>query len=96
MGNIERTPERMAVCQHPHGEGVWWDVNARPHPGCIQDCDCTPVEYVRADLHRGAVEALDFITGGKDHPVWTPIYQAAGGGYEGLQAVARAALGGSR
>jgi hypothetical protein len=44
-------PPRIAVCQHPNGEGVWWDAD-RHGPGCIQSCDCTPAIYVRDDKER--------------------------------------------
>jgi hypothetical protein len=50
---------RIAICQHPHGEGVWWDTAGHPHSGCIQLCDCTPIEYVRADAYQEAVGALE-------------------------------------
>jgi hypothetical protein len=52
---------RIAICQHPNGEGVWWDVHDEAEPTCIQDCDCKPVVYVRADTTQGAVEALEKI-----------------------------------
>ena len=39
-------------------------------------------------------DALDFITGGVDRGPWIFVYREAGGGYEGLQAVAREALKG--
>jgi hypothetical protein len=55
MSLIER-PERMAVCQHPNGEGVWWGLNADEDGSrCVQDCDCKPEVYVRADTTQGAV-----------------------------------------
>jgi hypothetical protein len=37
-------------------------------------------------------DALDYICGGIDREPWVTIYRDAGGGYEGLQAVARSAL----
>jgi hypothetical protein len=49
---------RIAICQHPNGEGVWWDVHDEAEPTCIQDCDCKPVVYVRADTTQGAVDSI--------------------------------------
>jgi len=49
--------ERIAICQHPNGENVWWATD-EPEPTCAMDCACTPKVYVAEDQHRGAVEAL--------------------------------------
>jgi hypothetical protein len=57
MTVIERW-ERIAICQHPNGENVWWATD-EPDPTCVQNCDCTPEVYVRAATTRGAVEDRD-------------------------------------
>jgi hypothetical protein len=69
MGNIEHLPERLAVMawdRHANPDGVRSTRNMALREG--------EVEYVRADLHRGAVEALRAIAadpqlGGTGHPV---------------------------
>lgn len=43
--------------------------------------------------HANAVQALRFIAGPSDSGALIEVYRDAGGGYEGLQAVARHALG---
>lgn len=40
---------RIAICQHPNGEGVWWETD-EANPRCVQDCDCEPAIYVRVDV----------------------------------------------
>jgi hypothetical protein len=51
-------PERIAMCANP--EGTHEHVPLRPDEPmpttCFADCDCAPVEYVRADIRRGAVD----------------------------------------
>jgi hypothetical protein len=58
-----------------------------------QRLECARAHYenaaLRADHYRGA---LDAICGGVDMVPWTQVYRNAGGGYEGLQAIARYAL----
>jgi len=63
MERYEALPERLAVCQHPHGDGVWWGTED-DDPRCIQDCDCKPEVYVRAATYRGAVSTLAKIAAG--------------------------------
>jgi hypothetical protein len=52
--------ERIAMCAHPEGthEHVPLKPGEDPPESCFADCDCEPVVFVRADIHRGAVEAL--------------------------------------
>jgi hypothetical protein len=46
---------------------------------------------MHAELDR-LRSALQTIRGPEDRGPWIEVYRAAGGGYEGLQAIARAAL----
>jgi hypothetical protein len=63
------------------------------------------IAFVNAHKHEEVVahhvaenerlqEALRVIRGPEDRGPWIEIYRAAGGGYEGLQAIAEAALDG--
>ena len=57
MGNIEH-PERLTVEFCPtccHVEGTSADLCVNEHHACAE----AGVEYVRADLHQGAVEAFE-------------------------------------
>ena len=74
MNLLGRDYERIAMCSHPQGthEHVPLKSGEDPPETCFADCDCVPVVFVRADLHRGAVEAerkrmraalLDYATG---------------------------------
>jgi hypothetical protein len=53
---------------------------------------CRKLEQVIADL----LMALETIQGPADSGPWIDIYRVAGGGYEGLQAIARAAIAKNR
>ena len=63
MNLLGRDYERIAMCSHPQGthEHVPLKSGEDPPETCFADCDCVPVVFVRADLHRGAVEALERI-----------------------------------
>jgi len=44
------TPDRIAICQHPNGEGLYVSLKAGERcDTCFQDCDCTPRIYVAMD-----------------------------------------------
>jgi hypothetical protein len=61
MDLLGRGYERIAMCAHPEGmhEHVPLKPGEDPPTTCFAaGCDCEPVVFVRADLHRGAVEAL--------------------------------------
>jgi hypothetical protein len=51
-------PARIAMCSNPRGthEHVPLDPDEPMPTTCFADCDCTPVEFVRADQLTGAVE----------------------------------------
>ena len=55
----------------------------------------TEIMALEADLRR-LRSALDTIRGPEDRGPWIDIYRKAGGGYQGLQAIARAALDSTR
>jgi hypothetical protein len=52
--NTLTVPERIAMCAHPNGEHLHIPLaDGEPAPTtCFQDCDCTPVEFVRATAAR--------------------------------------------
>jgi hypothetical protein len=50
------------------------------------------VEVVPAEDYDRLREALRTIAGPEDRGPWIMVYRDAGGGYEGLQAIARVAL----
>lgn len=43
------TPDALAVCQHPNGEGLYVPADDVRDGRCFQDCDCTPRTYVAVD-----------------------------------------------
>jgi hypothetical protein len=55
MGNIERLPERVYAFTDAYGEHVGVSLTPLPVGPRLMGVES---EYVRADLHRGAVEAL--------------------------------------
>jgi hypothetical protein len=65
MGDIERAPERVAVNCSPARTGAWltWPVVENSEP--LREFE---VEYVRADIHAGAVETLAVLVRLKDGP----------------------------
>ena len=60
MNLLGRDYERIAMCSHPQGthEHVPLKSGEDPPETCFADCDCVPVVFVRADLHRGAVDLI--------------------------------------
>jgi hypothetical protein len=74
--HVYRDDEDNGVATHTE-ETLWAEVaRLTADPGAVDPCR----------------DALDYMTGGIDREPWTTIYREAGGGYDGLQAVARAAL----
>jgi hypothetical protein len=96
--NVRTLPNRCR-CVYSDGAANWADCP-------IHDADTSPAAKIVSDLYeQGRVaaleqaaeryrDALDFLTGGIDREPWITVYRNAGGGYEGLQAVAREALEG--
>lgn len=80
---------------------TWADTSACP----IHDSETSPLaQAVTANYEQGRIAALEAtveryaaalrtIRGPEDRGPWIAVYQRAGGGYEGLQAIAREALG---
>jgi hypothetical protein len=96
QSTVRELPNRCR-CVYSEGAASW--------AGCpIHDEATSPAAKAVRDLYeQGRVaaleaavkrysDALDFLTGGIDREPWIAVYRSAGGGYEGLQAVARAAL----
>ena len=63
---------RIAVCQHPDGEGAWWPVSDDIDPTRCHICDCTPKVYVVAaevERLREAAEDIEAaLAAWRDHP----------------------------
>lgn len=55
------TEDRIAICQHPNGEGLYVPAEHVKNGRCFQDCDCTPRFYVAVDslltLHGDAASS---------------------------------------
>jgi hypothetical protein len=79
------------------GCGQAFPIDADPYPlnggmcgPCVAEQRQRPWQII-AENER-LRDALDFMCGGIDREPWITVYRDAGGGYEGLQAVAKAAL----
>lgn len=59
MSITGRDYERIAMCAHPEGthEHIPLKPGEDPPETCFADCDCEPVMFVRADIHRKAVSS---------------------------------------
>lgn len=57
------------MCAHPEGthEHVPLAPGEDPPTTCFADCDCEPVVFVRADLHRGTARDRDAAVAARDH-----------------------------
>jgi len=60
----DRCGREIAICQHPNGEGVWWEISDEHDAnGCIQQCDCTPKVYTLASVLADGLSARGIIPG---------------------------------
>lgn len=58
------TPDRIAVCQHPAGDGLYVPAEDITDGRCFQDCDCTPKVYVAEPVaEREALRIIGQLAG---------------------------------